>query len=154
VTNAAIAAGARRAAMYGWRKEDPVFAGAWDDAIEAGTDKLEDEARRRALNGSDPLLMFMLKARRPAKYRERSVHEHTGPAGGPVQVEVARTAREELAARITEIAARAEVLGSLQAFLAPSCASPPRRSRPLSGDRHPSHSRDLAGFRLSARTRT
>ena len=82
VTAAAIAAGARRSAMYGWRAEDPLFAEAWDEAIEEGTDKLEDEARRRALNGSDQLIMFMLKARRPAKYRERSLHEHTGPARG------------------------------------------------------------------------
>jgi hypothetical protein len=53
----------------------------------------------------------MLKARRPAKYRERSLHEHMGPAGGPVQVEVEGSTREELAARIAEIAARAKALG-------------------------------------------
>ena len=111
VTAAAIAAGARRSAMYGWRAEDPLFAEAWDEAIEEGTDKLEEEARRRALNGSDPLIMFMLKARRPAKYRERSLHEHTGAAGGPVQVE--GSAREELAARIAQIFARAQALEPL-----------------------------------------
>jgi len=70
--------------MYLWRREDPDFAEAWDEALEEGTDLLEDEARRRAMAGSDHLLMFILKSRRPAQYRERSVHEHTGPAGGPV----------------------------------------------------------------------
>jgi len=109
VTAAAIAAGARRPMVYGWRADAPIFAEEWDGAVEAGTDKLEDEARRRALSGSDQLLMFMLKARRPAKYRERSLHEHTGAAGGPVQVE--RSAREEFAARIAEIFARTQALG-------------------------------------------
>ncbi len=68
-----------RGAMYLWRREDPDFAEAWDEALEEGTDLLEDEARRRAMAGSDHLLMFILKSRRPAQYRERSVHEHTGP---------------------------------------------------------------------------
>ena len=39
--------------------------------METGTDGLEDEAVRRAKNGSDTLLIFMLKARRPEKFKER-----------------------------------------------------------------------------------
>ena len=31
--------------------------------------------------------MFLLKARRPAQYKDRAVHEHTGAAGGAVQFE-------------------------------------------------------------------
>src|SRR6202046_5839068 len=46
------------------------FAGAWDEAIECGTERLEDEAIRRALESSDTMLIFMLKARKPAVYRE------------------------------------------------------------------------------------
>ncbi len=46
------------------------------DAIEQGTDVLEDEAVRRALAGSDTLLMFLLRARRPEKCRENVRVEH------------------------------------------------------------------------------
>ena len=52
------------------RAKDKAFAAAWADAIEAGTDLLEDEARNRALKQSDRLLIILLKARRPHKYRE------------------------------------------------------------------------------------
>jgi hypothetical protein len=37
----------------------------------AGTDALEDEALRRAKDKSDTLLIFLLKARRPEKYKDR-----------------------------------------------------------------------------------
>lgn len=62
-----------RRTYYDWRNDDPAFATAADDAIEYGTDTLEDEAKRRAvgLHGSDTLLIFLLKARRPEKYAER-----------------------------------------------------------------------------------
>jgi hypothetical protein len=51
--------------MYKHRGNSEAFAGAWDDAVETGTDELEDEAFRRAKEDSDTLLIFMLKARRP-----------------------------------------------------------------------------------------
>ncbi len=78
-----------RTQVYEARKRDVEFAAAWDNAIEEGADALELEARRRALEGvkepvfykgevcghvlrySDTLLMFLLKAHRPEKYRER-----------------------------------------------------------------------------------
>jgi hypothetical protein len=37
--------------------------------MERGTDALEDVAVDRAIAGSDTLLMFLLRARRPEKYR-------------------------------------------------------------------------------------
>jgi hypothetical protein len=63
---------------YDWRNRDTEFAAAWDAAIESGTDKLEDVARKRAVNQSDTLMIFLLKGRRPAKYRERHEFEHKG----------------------------------------------------------------------------
>jgi hypothetical protein len=63
------AAGIARSAVYTWRADDPDFAFAWDEAIEAGTDLLEDVARRRAVAQSDLLLIFLLRARRPHVYR-------------------------------------------------------------------------------------
>jgi len=63
--------GFTRNTAYVWKREDPEFAHAWEDAIEQGCDLLEDEAKRRALDSSDLLLIFLLKAKRPDKYRER-----------------------------------------------------------------------------------
>jgi len=46
--------------------------------MEDAVDVLEAVARRRAVQGSDTLLIFLLKAARPAKYRERHQVEHSG----------------------------------------------------------------------------
>lgn len=85
-----------RGTAYDHRKADPAFASAWDDALEAATDAMVLEARRRAYAGtlkpvfykgekcgsirehSDVLLMFLLKKERPA-YRDGRVEER--PAG-------------------------------------------------------------------------
>lgn len=87
VTRAAKVAGISRSTAYAHRNEDADFALAWDEAIEAGVDELEQEIRRRALKGtrkpvyhkgkvvgyireySDSLAMFIMKRRRP-EYRE------------------------------------------------------------------------------------
>lgn len=85
-----------RRTVYEWRTADPDFAAGWERAVEAGTDILEDEAKRRAFEGvaepihyqgklvttvqkySDTLLIFLLKGRRPDKFAERSKVEHSG----------------------------------------------------------------------------
>ena len=100
--------GVSRRSIYEWRHLDDAFAAAWDEAVELGTDALEDEAIRRGHEGveepvyqggvlvghirkySDTLLIFMLKARRPEKFKDRISTELTGKAGGPIQVENAR----------------------------------------------------------------
>jgi len=79
VTFARKKAGLERAALKAWRSGDDGFAEAWDAAVEAGTDLLEDLARERVATGGDSLLMFLLKSRRPEKYRER--HDHQVDAG-------------------------------------------------------------------------
>lgn len=84
ITAAAKASGICRRTAYSWRESDKTFAEAWDDALEIGTEKLETEATRRALEGSDTLLIFLLKARRPKVYRERVSTEVTGPDGQPL----------------------------------------------------------------------
>lgn len=71
VTAAAKAIGISRTCVYEHRVEDKAFASAWDDAVEAGTDALEDEAVLRAKNSSDTLLIFLLKGRRPEKFKDR-----------------------------------------------------------------------------------
>lgn len=114
VTRAAGAAAVGRATVYGWRKSDAAFSAAWDDALEASADLLEDEARRRAVEGveesvyyggkpvgvvrkySDSLLVMLLKGRRPSVYRDRLSAEVSGPDGGPlVMTDQERGARIE-----------------------------------------------------------
>lgn len=86
---------------YRTREEDEAFATAWDESLTDGIELLEGEAFRRAKEGtlrpvfhqgkkvgtvreySDTLLIFLLKANKPAKYRERV--EHTGADGGPIE---------------------------------------------------------------------
>jgi hypothetical protein len=81
-------AGLPRSCVYDWRDADPEFAADWAAAVALGCDALEDEAVRRGCEGwvrpvfhrgkeigsireySDTLLIFMLKARRPAKFRD------------------------------------------------------------------------------------
>jgi hypothetical protein len=97
VTAAVAVAGTSRTRVYELRKTDAVFAAAWDEAEEIATDRLQDEARRRAMEGveeplvsagklvrgddgqpimirrySDNLLSALLRARRLPP-RERSV---------------------------------------------------------------------------------
>jgi hypothetical protein len=47
VGGAAAAVGVSRAGVYRWREHSPRFARQQDDAVQGGTDALEDEARRR-----------------------------------------------------------------------------------------------------------
>ena len=77
VSAAARAAGIHRCTAYERRQSDQAFAAAWVQALEAATDALEEEARRRATTGqSDVLLIFLLKAHRPSKFRDNVKHEH------------------------------------------------------------------------------
>jgi AcrR family transcriptional regulator len=89
VKHAAEAGGHIRQVFYELRDRDEEFAAAWAEAIEAGTEKLEDEARRRGVDGYDEetfdgegqlvrrvrrydsaLLQLLLRGRRPDKYRD------------------------------------------------------------------------------------
>ncbi len=87
-----------RQTAYEWRQTEPLFETAWQDALKDATDVLEQEARRRAVEGtkkpvyqggqhvgdiqefSDTLLIFLLKGAAPEKYRERMLTEqqHSG----------------------------------------------------------------------------
>ena len=102
VTKAAAACGLSRSTVYNHRAAEPEFAAEWDAAVEAGTDGMEDEARRRAVEGtlkpvyhqgqqvgtireySDTLLIFLLKGRRPGTYRDNATITHQGKDGAPL----------------------------------------------------------------------
>ena len=81
------AAGVPRRTVYNWRDKWVTFADEWDEALEDACDILEMEAWKRAVNEkSDRLLMFLLKAHRPEKFKERTATEITGADGGPLVV--------------------------------------------------------------------
>lgn len=120
VSRAAAACGIERRTAYVHREKDPEFAAAWDDAMEAGVDRAEQEAFRRAVEGtdkgvwhmgnlvgtervySDALLGLVLKARRKQVYAERT--ELTGADGGPVVQQVDDTTRSARVAQLLAIA--------------------------------------------------
>ena len=97
VTRACVSAKIGRATVYEWRAADEEFRERWETALDLGCDALEDEATRRAHDGvpepvyyqgevvgqvqkySDTLLMFLLKGRRPEKFKDRT--ELTGKDG-------------------------------------------------------------------------
>jgi hypothetical protein len=54
-----------------WLARDAEFTEAYDTATDNAVAILEMEARRRALEGSDRLLEFLLKSLRPEVYREK-----------------------------------------------------------------------------------
>ena len=72
VTAACQRASISKMAAYAWRNADPEFAAAWENALDAGTDVLEDVALKRAQDSSDRLIIFLLKARRPEKFKDRA----------------------------------------------------------------------------------
>jgi hypothetical protein len=72
VTGSCEELGISRTQAYHWRNTDPEFAQRWDEALELGADALEDEAKRRALGGSDYLMAFLLRGLRPERYKERA----------------------------------------------------------------------------------
>lgn len=78
ISQSAAIARVQRKTVYVWREDDVEFAASWFDCEEAGVDALEAEAKRRALESSDVLLIFMLKSKRRAIFGERQQIEHTG----------------------------------------------------------------------------
>ena len=82
VRYAAEEAGVSRRTAYRAREADEPFRDGWDDALQAGADALEAEARRRALSGSDTLLIFLLKGARPATYRDNAKVDVTSKGEG------------------------------------------------------------------------
>lgn len=94
VTTACRHAKIGRTTFYDAMKDDPEFAESFKFIEEEVTEQLEAEAFRRAHDGttkptqfgdvqvySDTLLIFLLKARRPEKYRERVDVRHSGKIG-------------------------------------------------------------------------
>ena len=85
------AAGVPRRTAYNWRGQWATFAKAWDDALDDAVDILEATAWKRAVKEqSDRLLMFLLKAHRPEKYKDRVEQELVGKGGGEMLVRIVK----------------------------------------------------------------
>jgi hypothetical protein len=80
VSEACATAQISRQTWYNWIERDAVFARAVMAANEDVIDELEKEAVERAKDGSDTLLIFLLKAKRPEQYRETHKIEVVSPA--------------------------------------------------------------------------
>lgn len=87
-----------------WRAEDENFQADYEEAIEAGTDFIEDVAVQRALTKSDALMAMILKARRPDKYDRGSKLE----LSGGISVEGAKS---KLLNKIARLQAQGELSG-------------------------------------------
>lgn len=70
VKRAAMHAQVSRTQAYKTKSKSKAFAAEWQSAIDDGVDNLEQVAYVRAVKSSDLLIMFLLKAHRPEKFRE------------------------------------------------------------------------------------
>jgi hypothetical protein len=104
ITYAAEQVGINRTTHFTWMKKDPKYVVRFNSAREEAADVMEAEAWRRGVKGvdkpvfyrgeevakikeySDLLLIFLLKANRPEKFRDKV--EHSGPGGGPIEQKV------------------------------------------------------------------
>jgi hypothetical protein len=129
ISRAAKAAGTDRQRHYEWL-ENEEYAKAFDLAHDEAADMLEAEARRRAVEGtvrkkfqkngtpitdpatgqqyfeleySDNLLITLLKATRPDKFKDRVANEHTGKDGAPLFRDISKMSDEELDAELARM---------------------------------------------------
>ena len=89
VSYASMRAGIERRTLYRRKASDEAFAAQWDEALQLGIDRLQDDAMRRALHGTErplyrngkqigamqqydnKLLQFLLRAHRPEVYGDK-----------------------------------------------------------------------------------
>lgn len=117
ITQSALSVGISRRHVHKLRRDNKEFAKRWEDALEQGTDALEAEARRRAIEGfkrpiffqgkqvgsetlySDPLMITLLKAHRPEKFREKGFEL---PPGSEIVIAM-RTAPDDKADKAIDV---------------------------------------------------
>lgn len=105
VTKAAKLSKIPRRTIYQWIEDDETFKAKFEKSCIIAVGVLEDEAVRRAYDGtlkpvyqggklagkvreySDTLLIVLLKARAPEKYKDRFQGELSGPNGTPIKTE-------------------------------------------------------------------
>lgn len=121
ISHSARKAQVTRQAVYARRDIDDAFRSAMVEAKEQANAALEAEALRRATKGtlkpifyqgakcgavrefSDTLLIVLLKANMPEKYRENARIEHAGVPGSPIAVAVEHDFSKLSAGELTEL---------------------------------------------------
>ena len=111
VRMAAAACALDWSALYRRRKTDAEFAKAWEDAQRVSVKHLVAEAERRAMSGSDKLLMFLLQSYQPEKFAARQRMELTNPDGS-----LSLQSPEERAARVEALLATARARKAAKAI--------------------------------------
>lgn len=116
VSEASRTAGIERNTAYRWRDADPAFAALWAEAEEYAADRLEAEAWRRAVDGtdkpvihqgvitdtykeySDRMLEILLKGHRPERYVDKLRAELSGPGGAaiPMKLDISNMSAQEI----------------------------------------------------------
>ena len=71
VAEAARFASIPKSTLYRWRDEDAEFAQSWREGRNNLVNDLEIQAFKRALEGNDRLLMFILKSYKPGTFNQR-----------------------------------------------------------------------------------
>lgn len=122
VSKAAEIAEIHRSMHYHWLGHDANYVTAFAAAEDEAADRLETEARRRAVEGveepvfykgeecgtvrkySDTLLIFLLNGAKPEKYKQRVASELTGKDGKPIQFEHTILPASEVDRRLAELA--------------------------------------------------
>ena len=128
VTASAAAIGVSRQHVHHLRRTKPDFAKDWDDALERATDALEYAARTRAIDGyqrpvyqrgelvgyepcySDALMITLLKAHRPDKFRDTGV---SLPPGAEIVITMRNMGDDKVSANpvdITPVKAEVEAI--------------------------------------------
>lgn len=112
-----------RMTIYNWKEQDPKFNNDYEISAKLGVEALEDEARRRAFEGttkpvyqggkkvgsvkeySDTLLIFLLNGAKPEVYKNR--HEFSGKVGFVHEIDYSKLSN----AALEEIAAAGKSIG-------------------------------------------
>ena len=111
VRQAAAAVAISYATLYRMRRADQDFAKRWEDAQRVSVGQLIKEAERRAMSGSDKLLMFLLQSYKPETFAARQRMELTNPDGS-----LAPASPDERAARVEAILATARARKAAKAI--------------------------------------
>jgi transposase-like protein len=90
ICEAARGVGLDRSTVFRWRQHDPEFAQACRQALVANVEVLKREAERRALKGSDKLLMFLLCNYAPEQFSQAQKVEVHDAGGIAAQIVAAR----------------------------------------------------------------
>lgn len=115
ITAACRQVGVGRTTAFRHRQQDEDFALAWAEIDEEVVERMEREAFRRAVEGttkplvsagrhvtdvteySDSLLQFLLKGRRPERYRDNVKVEHSGRIVQRTELDLSKLTDEQLA---------------------------------------------------------